>query len=440
MQNRMPRFNRRRERPQVDTEAWQQLLALVRMGLVVLMLSGFAFLGGALFEDVDVNGIAESLHGANILLRFFPLWMFRLGVWIFHPLHVRYAIAPLAALVAVMVAGARFVQDIYNLPKFSHGLKYILSSMFGLEYPELTIDGGQMVRGKKEVNLIDAVGGPGYVLIQPGNAVLFRELRRPSNVSITRSYFVAPFETVGQIANLDDQHDSNNDVKTMTRDGILVILHDVQFRYRILPEESGGRVIRRSLDRPYPYSEDAMRNMAYNLSVTKDGLESWHAAVRKSVTGVISDYINSHYLDELTAPMNEDRSPRDVIRADFDLPDRKARLKNLGAELLWIDIGHIEIVQEAVDERRVGYWAAEWLGDANAKRAFSDARRQAYTELGRAEAQAEVIISIAHALENVQMNNDPRENLRTIFLQRVASTLDALRDQNLRNQEGEPHD
>jgi len=183
-----------------------------------------------------------------------------------------------------------------------------------------------------------------------------------------------------------------------------------------------------------------MRNMAYNLSVTKDGLESWHAAVRKSVTGVISDYINSHYLDELTAPMNEDRSPRDVIRADFDLPDRKARLKNLGAELLWIDIGHIEIVQEAVDERRVGYWAAEWLGDANAKRAFSDARRQAYTELGRAEAQAEVIISIAHALENVQMNNDPRENLRTIFLQRVASTLDALRDQNLRNQEGEPHD
>jgi len=80
------------------------------------------------------------------------------------------------------------------------------------------------------------------------------------------------------------------------------------------------------------------------------------------------------------------------------------------------------------------------LGDANAKRAFSDARRQAYTELGRAEAQAEVIISIAHALENVQMNNDPRENLRTIFLQRVASTLDALRDQNLRNQEGEPHD
>ena len=43
-------------------------------------------------------------------------------------------------------------------------------------------------------------------MIQPGSAVVFKRLTTTSRASVTRSYFLAPFETIAQIASLEDQH------------------------------------------------------------------------------------------------------------------------------------------------------------------------------------------------------------------------------------------
>ena len=54
----------------------------------------------------------------------------------------------------------------------------------------------------------------------------------------------------------------------MTHDGIRVKVKNLNYRFRILPEMKDGKPVQRSLEKPYPYSEEAMQNMTYNLSVT----------------------------------------------------------------------------------------------------------------------------------------------------------------------------
>ncbi len=389
----------------------------------------FAIIGGLLFETVDEVAIADNLRATVPVLSLFPTFVLVPFVFIFDPAVARYMIVPLCAVVSVVIAGGFFIRDVYELDSLKQAIQYVTSSLFGMDYPHITIDGGEVVIHKDEVNVLDVIGGPGFAVIQPGNAVLFRSLRRPSRAGMTRSYFMAPFEVIGQVASLDDQHGFKDKVVTMTKDGILVGLCDVHFRFRIMPIEENGQLVDRSLENPYPYSEEALSNMAYNLSVEAKGLESWHEAVKRMVVGGITEYINSHSIDHLTAPFQNGQDPHGSLHEELFSPAAAARFKNLGAELLWVDVGHIEIANEDVDKTRLDLWAADWVGNAELVRAYGDAKRTAYQELGRAEAQAEIIIGITQALDQVELDKDSQDPLQTVqkmLLLRTAQVLDAI--------------
>ena len=385
-----------------------------------------AIMGGLLFETINSRGIAEHLRATVPVLSVFPTFVLVPFIFIFDPDITRYMIVPLCAVITVVIAGGFFIRDVYELESLKQAIQYVISSLFGLQYPHITIDGGEVVLHEDEVNVLNVIGGPGFAVIQPGNAVLFRSLRRPSKAGMTRSYFMAPFEVIGQVASLDDQHGFKDKLTTMTKDGIQVNLCDVHFRFRIMPMEENGLLIDRSLENPYPYSEEALSNMAYNLSVEAKGLETWHGAVKRMVVGGITEYINAHTIDHLTAPFQNGQDPHSTLHDELFSPASAARFKNLGAELLWVDVGHIEIVNEEVEKTRLDLWAADWIGNADVARAYGDAKRQAYQELGRAEAQAEIIIGITQALEQVEFNEDPAQNLQKMLLLRTAQVLEAM--------------
>jgi hypothetical protein len=106
-------------------------------------------------------------------------------------------------------------------------------------------------------------------------------------------------------------------------------------------------------------------------------------------------------------------------------------LENVGTQLLWVDIGHFDIVGEDVDRERINLWAAEWVGDAEIKKAYLEARRLTYQELGRAEGQAEMLVGIGQALENVDLDTNRAQNIRRVLLARVAQILEAMHDNRL---------
>ncbi len=109
-------------------------------------------------------------------------------------------------------------------------------------------------------------------------------------------------------------------------------------------------------------------------------------------------------------------------------------LHGAGTELQWVDIGHFDIVAEEVDKERINLWAADWVGNAEVKKAYSEARRLAYQELGRAEGQAEMLVSIAQAVEGIDLTGNRAKNIRHVLLARTAQILEAMRDSRMDDQ------
>ena len=113
-----------------------------------------------------------------------------------------------------------------------------------------------------------------------------------------------PFETLGTIIDLDDQHDCRDEILAVTRDGIQLHLREINFRYGLLASATDGVSQTRTPLNPYPFSQDAMQDMAYNAAAG----ETWAAAVGRIVVGAIKGFISAHEIDYLTAPRQTART------------------------------------------------------------------------------------------------------------------------------------
>jgi hypothetical protein len=419
---------RRRLKLQVGEYDWQSLMGGIRLFVFgVFLVIAIGWFGSTQLDGINPVDIADQYRESIWYFKHLPQPMLVFIASIFNLNSLRYMIAPTAAITCVLIAGAYYVQDVYALPTFQDGMKYVIASMFGVNYPVLVIDKGETQTKKGSTNLIEKIGGPGFVIIEPGNAAMFRKLHGPSAAKLSEGHFLAPFEVLAQAVNLDDQHGYKESVNATTRDGIKVLLKDINFRFRVKQEtDAAGTATPRSLNNPYPFSQEAIRDMTFGQMIEKNGAELWRKAIDRMVVGAITDFISEKNIDYLTAPRSNDFEPRLEMKKQLFVPEAKKRLANLGAELLWVDVGHIEIEDESVDELRTTLWSAEWAGDANVVRAYGDAVRQAYQELGRAEAQADLIISIAGALNDAEVEGQSQDNVRKILLARTAQILDAM--------------
>lgn len=341
----------------------------------------------------------------------------------------RYFVAFLAAITIAFLVGGRYVQDIYELTSLQKGLRYVMTSVFGLlRYPRLVIAEGKMQIRPDEVNTLKEIGGPGFVIIRPGNLVLFERLRSPAAVRSAGIHFISRFETIKDVVPLEEQDGVWPESVATTKDGIEVRVKDIRFRYRLYPGRRYGGFVSRTWEEPYPYSPQSVKNYAYNRTIDDNGvINTWFNSVKFVVDNAITDYINSHTIDELTAPGKTSADPRGKIKQSMNSKRARKNLKDLGAELLWCDIGHFEITDKRVSAQRLETWQMKWAGTAELVRAEGEARRLAYQERGRAEGQAELLQSIARSLDELGLDKSKaRSRLRSIVLMRTAQILEAM--------------
>jgi hypothetical protein len=388
-------------------------------------------LGRILFEDVDTLVIATGWRESLFILRLFrvPLPFLQALAYFLNGQALRYWLPPVVAIVVAMWVGGRYVQDIYELKKLQLGLCYLRAAMFGLDYPFLDIAAGRKQVKPGDVNLLDVIGGPGYISIQPGNIVLFERLREPASVLAAGVHFVPRREKLFEdIGSLDDQPGEVKEITAVSKDGIPVTVSNITFRYRLHASSRSGHVSRRKADNPYPFSVQAMRNMAYHRAVGLNGsLTPWPVVIEGVIKGVITGVVTSNQVDYLTAPKRQENDPRLDIAGRLKAKPVRESLKNLGAELLWCDIGHFGVPDPA-DLQRLETWGAKWKGSAAVNEAYGKAQRLAYQELARGEAQAELLVSILYALEDVDLAKNHPENLRKIIIARTAGVLEAMTD------------
>lgn len=348
-------------------------------------------------------------------------------------LGLRYLLVPVFVLLLSLLIEARYIQDIFEMKSFSLAFRYLAAMLFGFSYPRLLAAEGEKKLKKGEVNLLDLIGGPGYLVVQPGNVVLLESLGGPLRVLSAGRHFINRYESIKEIITLEERHGQISQVSARSIDGIEVILADVHFRYRIYADPETSLAVCRSLNNPFPYCDDAVLNMAYNRTFTAEGITSWHETVTSAIDAVITEYIQRHTVDQLTAPSfakGDHLDPRGEIYKKLESPSTRERLKALGAELVWCEIGHFEIPDKQVSDQRLNRWQARWRGNAEIVRSYSEAQRAAYEDIGRAEGQAEVLMSVLHALDDVDLQGDSRQRIRNVILMRTAQIIEAMSLQN----------
>lgn len=339
----------------------------------------------------------------------------------------RYWLVPGFILFYVLLAGARYLRAAYALSSLRSAFRYLLASLFSINYPILVIAEGKIqVDSLGEQNLIQVIGGPGYLHIQPGNVALLEGLDGRLRILSAGRHFMTRLERVKEVLSLEERYAHVERIAATSRDGIEVVARDIRYRYRLDSGATAGDGLGRTPENPYPYSEQAVIQAVYNRSLGDSGFGDWHTGVNAVVESLIADYIRQNLVDHLTAPILQSEDPRGEIQRQFLSDSGRARFKERGAELLWIDIGHFETPEKQVAEQRVNTWQARWIGNANVVRAYGESQRMVYQEMGRAEAQAELLMSIVHGLEDVAARGKPRQNIRALYLARIAQLLDAM--------------
>ncbi len=248
-----------------------------RVAILLLSVGIFTWIGIGILEGANPVQVAGQLKQDIPMLSRLPTWLILFFVPLTKWQYARYLVASLGTWLFLFIFGALYVKDIYNLDEFRPIFRYVFSSMFAVRYPKIKIDGGEIKNAEGRLNTLKEIGGPGNASIQPGNAAIFRRLRRPSQISLPKAYFMRPFETLGTIIDLNDQHDCRNEILAVTRDGIQLHLREINFRYRLLASATDGVPQTRTPLNPYPFSQDAMQDMAYNRAAG----DTWASAVGK---------------------------------------------------------------------------------------------------------------------------------------------------------------
>ena len=212
----------------------------------------------------------------------------------------RYWLVPPMILFYLLLSAARFVRLSYSLASLRSAFRYIWAALFSLNHPILVIAEGKIqVDSLGGQNLIQVIGGPGYLHIQPGNVALLEGLDGRLRVLSAGRHFITRLERVKEVLSLEERYAHVEKIAATSRDGIEVVARDIRYRYRLESGASAGDGLGRTPENPYPYSEQAVIQAVYNRSMGDSGLGDWHTGVNAVVESLIADYIRQKLVDHI---------------------------------------------------------------------------------------------------------------------------------------------
>lgn len=281
----------------------------------------------------------------------------------------------LTGALAGLYLGALYLSDLFELESIWIGFIYLLGSVFGISYPRLRIDRSE-VQQLDPANPIKRIGGPGYIKIHLGYAALFETKEGlPRVYGLTKiaptdqegmqggergpqsTYFIEGFERLRDVVDLRDRLGKVDEIRAVTKDGVEVFARDAQMVFRVY---GGGQ--ERSLENPYPYTEDSVRRLVYGQIVDKNRSADWEESLPEIVRSEIRRFVARHSIEEFLAlqpgeipgqggtetPVEPDGAgqfqiPRRELTEHFHTDELISRLREQGLELDWVGVGTWEV-------------------------------------------------------------------------------------------------
>ena len=315
----------------------------------------------------------------------------------------------LPVLLAILMSfhlGARYLADLFELESTIIAYRYLLGSVLGLRYPLLTIDSGD-VAGLDQQNPLLRIGGPGYLKLHLGFAAVFETMEGQPRIYGPSSghsrYFVQGFERLRDVIDLRDQLREVDEVRAVTKDGIVVYARDVQIVFRAFSS------YRRNDDGTYQADPRSMLNLAYGGIADKAGLPRWTETLPSIAERELTGYVAARTLEEFLAlPSDNGQNamkvhiPRRELTASFHTQERKERLRDLGLELVWLGVGTWEVRDDQIPSTDLEIAAGQTLtgvarDDARARRLRSSEHLGRQRQLREFALHREVILDLIDA-------------------------------------------
>jgi len=192
--------------------------------------------------------------------------------------------------VAVNVASI-YLADIFDIKDIAISEKYIKQSAFSFPvYYQIHIENAQ-VRIEDQISPIFRIGGPGKVLINLENAVVFEKINgepRIAGPTTEKPVELESFERLHKIIDLRDQS-AKLDISARTLDGIPIEIKDIRLIFSVYRKSNQV-----SIETPYPFNEDSIYWLVY-----QQGSGPWTTSLIELVRKELTDHINHHLLSEL---------------------------------------------------------------------------------------------------------------------------------------------
>lgn len=351
----------------------------------------------------------------------------------------KYLSLALGVIIGILLGAVLYLKDIYEIPELGRVLKYLLSAIFpcwqilGWDpgwMASLKVSGGRREIADGEVNTLDRIGGPGWLIVEPGNVVILETLLAPARILGAGEHKIEKGEIVKDVIALEEYSGRIDKITASTQDGIDVKVTDVEFRFCVNPATQTPAS--RTRQNPYPFSKKSVYDLVYNRTVSADGKTGdWMGAVQGVIRGIIAEHISAHDLDTLLSPAVKDAHPMFELRRKFSEPQNQEKIKGVGAKLLWVNIGNFAAESDDIEKQRLQVWLARQSGVEKIMQAQGEAEKISSRERGRAEAQAILLRSIAQALQEVDTGGKldkakTAKNLWNIVMARTAQILESM--------------
>lgn len=234
---------------------------------------------------------------------------------------LKYILVLLGPYLLAWNLAAHYIQDIFELESMQPAIRFIQQAALGEPYVPIHIRGGSIEPSEVESPIIQ-IGGPGYVQVELDSAALIEKSDGESYVvgptlSEENSHYrvLQAFERVREVIDLRDLTTNAMTSTGRSRDGIPVVAKDVHLIYSVRRANQ-----KPSLERPYPFVEQAIRDLVYQQATpVKPGqpnvishqeywqqtYKRWSGSLPGLIRGSLGDFVGDHSLSEFLANIGE---------------------------------------------------------------------------------------------------------------------------------------
>ena len=272
------------------------------------------------------------------------------------------------------------------------------------------------LRGK---HAILRVGGPGWIIVGNGDAVITEYNGRQRRVLGPGRHRLEPYEYVLTAVDLR-QHERSGPVIGLTQDGIELNM-DLAVTFRIssddrhlngnnapLTQENPENDQRTAATRqtPFPFGEKAVRAAVYSERVLGEGvIENWLDQPLSTTAGFLRLIISRRRLEQLFPLEGNGQNLQEVLNEEVQ-GAASASLHAIGIDLISVRLGPINTPQPVITQY-IEHWQAFWQRQQRITLAEGQARAIEEVEMARIEAETAMFQAIAEGWQRAWREGGP---------------------------------